>query len=265
MIITEDYHMSKRLTQDYVEQQFKDGGCHLLDTYKSKDVPVKFRCSCGQESTITYGSFRRGSRCIECGGKRKYTFEEIREAFEKAGCKLLDDHYVDAFHKMNAMCSCGKPCRTSWNNFQQGRRCMECAKQKMRDANTGSNHYAWITDRNEEKLRRTVTTKCHSALAHALRSLGKNKTVHSFRILKYTPADLKEHIINHPNWEMVKNTKWHLDHIFPVKAFCDYDIKDIAIINSLDNLQPLEGRENFKKHSKYDKKAFEEWLTTHTK
>lgn len=51
-----------------------------------------------------------------------------------------------------------------------------------------------------------------------------------------------------------------LDHIFPISAFLKRGITDLAIINRLDNLQPLTRKENRSKASKYDKAAFEAFL-----
>ena len=76
----------------------------------------------------------------------------------------------------------------------------------------------------------------------------------------YTPKDLKEHLVNHSNWKRVKDEVWNIDHIFPVKAFIDYGIKDMSLINCLENLQPLEKYDNLSKGRKYDKKQFEKWL-----
>ena len=76
----------------------------------------------------------------------------------------------------------------------------------------------------------------------------------------YTARELKDYIHNHPNWEDVKDKDWHLDHIFPIKAFLDYSIFDAQLINSLDNLQPLKKYDNLSKYCKYDKKEFENWL-----
>jgi hypothetical protein len=53
---------------------------------------------------------------------------------------------------------------------------------------------------------------------------------------------------------------WHTDHIFPIKAFLDYGIVDIKIINCLENLRPLDAKENLCKNAKYDKVLFEQWL-----
>ena len=51
-----------------------------------------------------------------------------------------------------------------------------------------------------------------------------------------------------------------MDHIFPIQAFVDYGIKDIKLINCLENLQPLNGKENCSKGDKYDVEKFEKWL-----
>lgn len=59
---------------------------------------------------------------------------------------------------------------------------------------------------------------------------------------------------------MVKDGEWHLDHVFPIAAFVENGIKDMAIINALDNLQPLEGRKNITKGDTYDRTVFFEWL-----
>jgi len=52
-----------------------------------------------------------------------------------------------------------------------------------------------------------------------------------------------------------------LDHIFPIQAFIKYGIRDIKLINCLENLQPLSPVDNMIKSDNYDKKEFEKWLT----
>lgn len=49
---------------------------------------------------------------------------------------------------------------------------------------------------------------------------------------------------------------WHLDHMFPIKAFADYKISDIKLINALDNLQPLSEADNLIKADKYSAEEF---------
>ncbi len=93
-----------------------------------------------------------------------------------------------------------------------------------------------------------------------LKKFNNNKTCKTEKMLGYSALDLKKFIENHPNWNNVKNKKWSIDHIFPIKAFWDYGISDPTIINGLDNLQPLCHNENVKKNCKYDVFLFEDWL-----
>jgi hypothetical protein len=79
-------------------------------------------------------------------------------------------------------------------------------------------------------------------------------------MLGYSPKQLQEHLKSHPNWQSVKNGKWHLDHIFPINAFKEHGIDDLKIINCLENLQPMEGRANISKGRKYNEKEFLDWL-----
>jgi hypothetical protein len=60
----------------------------------------------------------------------------------------------------------------------------------------------------------------------------------------------------------VKDGKWSIDHIFPVKAFVENKIYDIKIINCLDNLQPMNLIKNFSKGAKYNQEDFVCWLKT---
>lgn len=59
----------------------------------------------------------------------------------------------------------------------------------------------------------------------------------------------------------MKNKNWEVDHIFPIKAFIDCGIKDIKLVNCLDNLQPILKSENRIKSKKYNKNDFLSWLT----
>jgi hypothetical protein len=62
------------------------------------------------------------------------------------------------------------------------------------------------------------------------------------------------------SWCYINSSVWHIDHIFPLTAFVDYELFDMKLANSLDNLRPLTGRDNFSKSSRYNKRDFEKWL-----
>jgi uncharacterized protein YkuJ len=58
---------------------------------------------------------------------RKLTIEQIREVFAKRGCVLLSNEYQNAHVKLDYQCSRGHPGQITWNSFQQGTLCSECA------------------------------------------------------------------------------------------------------------------------------------------
>ena len=79
-------------------------------------------------------------------------------------------------------------------------------------------------------------------------------------MLGYTNAHLHEHMRSFVDWEHLQKGRWHLDHIFPVSAFFAHGITDPKVINALDNLRPLSGRENCSKGARYNKREFERYL-----
>ena len=97
-------------------------------------------------------------------------------------------------------------------------------------------------------------------LRNTLKKTCQKKRDRTHEMLGYTFKDIQDHIYNHPNWKKVKGTIWNLDHIFPIKAFLDYNIRNIKLINNLENLQPLSWQENTKKSANYNKEEFEKWL-----
>jgi hypothetical protein len=90
--------------------------------------------------------------------------------------------------------------------------------------------------------------------------LDGSKSCKTYDLLGYSPSQLREHLEGFPMWTELIKREWHLDHIFPVIAFIKYGITDINIINSLDNLQPLDARSNLSKAGSYDRAEFEAYL-----
>ncbi|CAM0057715.1 hypothetical protein VPHF89G1_0066 [Vibrio phage F89 g1] len=72
-------------------------------------------------------------------------------------------------------------------------------------------------------------------------------------LLGYTCEQLRSHIESQfregMSWD--NRSEWHIDHIKPVIAFIKEGTTDPAIINALDNLQPLWAKENLSKSSKF--------------
>ena len=154
------------------------------------------------------------------------------------------------------MCSCGAESEIRLFSFRGGQRCRSCRTNK------GDRHYAWNPDRGAVALVRTLQRRSRSLLATTLALTGQRKLGKKAHYLGYSSADLKRRLESFPIWNDIRLGKWHIDHIFPIKAFVEHGISDIKLINCLDNLQPLTARENLKKNDTYDKGDFYEWLST---
>lgn len=235
---------------EYVKKLFYQGGCELLEyNYKNNTTRMKYRCSCGNISFTTFARFQLGRRCDKCGIKKmsnslKHSFEFVKQYFTHCGCELLEDHYEFAITPMWYRCKCGNVAKIQFCRFQRGGRCMKCSRIRRKD-------------RDQYKLERMFHGRYCTMLRSMLKRTGRNKTDKKEKILGYGYKDLKQYIEGHPNWDVLKNRKWHIDHIFPAKAFFEHGIFDMKLINCLDNLQPLDAHDNHVKSAKYNKEEFE--------
>jgi hypothetical protein len=244
---------------DSVKEIFSQSGCVLLeDKYENSQMHMDYICSCGSKSKITFNCFLQGTRCKKCGIDKmkasKFDVGKVRGLFEASGCVLLDD-YVKSSIPMRYICSCGNKSKISWNNFSKGRRCKKCGISKR----SNKNHYEWQEDRQKYEENFRFRQRCYKLVRLSLEATGKSKSKRTAELLGYDHKQLQEHITRHPNYKKLKG-EFHIDHIFPIKAFVDYGISDLSIINCLDNLRPLSGAENCGKNAKYDRSSFEDWL-----
>ena len=155
--------------------------------------------------------------------------------------------------KLRYKCACGKESTTNIVSFQKAKRCASCAKKK-------ENNPAWIKDREAVTTKKIFGQRCRWLVKNTLKSIGVKKTSRTKDILGYSGEELRVHITSHCNWGKLKNKSWHIDHIFPVKAFIENGITDLKIINCLSNLRPTLKSYNLQKNSKYDISAFKKWI-----
>lgn len=56
--------VNKKYTFEIVKNIFKEQKCELLEhDYKNTKQKLKYICNCGNESVITFESFKNGTRC----------------------------------------------------------------------------------------------------------------------------------------------------------------------------------------------------------
>jgi len=246
-----------------IKQYFQEQRCELLESnYVNAKHVMNYKCVCGSIAKICWSNFKSGRRCKKCRttkitNKTRHSYQYVYDYFKNNDCFLLSAEYKNSSTLMNYQCACGNLAEICFANFKNGRRCKKCAINNI----SGSNHYLWNPDRVEVAQNLHFRKRCYGVLYLALKSLGISKTTRYVSVVGYTARSLKKHIIEHSNWQKVKDKNWEVDHIFPIKAFIDCGIKDIKLVNCLDNLQPILKSENRIKSKKYNKNDFLIWLT----
>ena len=248
--------MITKLTFEQVSDYFRNQGCELLEReYNGVYAKLQYRCQCGNITICTFNNFQVGRRCARCGGIEKYTYQHVKNFFELAGYQLLETKYISANHNMQYRCPEGHESSIRWKHFMRGIRCGKCAVENR----SGDKSRNWNPNRDEIRLFQKIRRKYQKMVMRVLN--GKRKQTRSQLLLGYGRKQLTEHLMQCPNWTMLKDQNWELDHIFPIKAFYDLGIEDPKIINALDNLQPLSKRENIQKSDHYDMNEFKTWLS----
>ncbi len=246
-----------KLTQIQIEDECSKHGFIFTGIYINIDTAFECICPCGNSTKKTLGNIRKGQTCRKCKGLDSPIQSELENKFKEHGYKLLSV-YKNCKDPLDYKCSCGNISKISYSNFRKGQQCSECAILKR----SKENHWNWNPDREYMKLSKQIKDRSHLLVKRCLQYTGGKKNKYTEEILGYTKKELLEHLQTHINWERVKNTVWHIDHIFPMAIFIKYGIFDPKIINSLDNLQPLEASENCSKQDECDEIEFIEYLKT---
>jgi len=121
-----------KLTFDFVSEYFKKHNCELLETeYINANTKMKYKCKCGNESSITYGNFQSGKRCMKCGGCEVLKYDFVRNYFKEQECELLEIEYINNETKMSYRCKCGNESSITFGSFQSGSRCSKCGGSEV--------------------------------------------------------------------------------------------------------------------------------------
>lgn len=118
----------RRKAFEEVKSAFANAGLTLLEIeYKNSSTLMKCRCKCGREFETFYSTVQQGGgSCPACAGNEKYTYDQVKTAFEEAGCVLLSSDYESAHGKLEYICSCGGASTVCFANFRHGNRCKQC-------------------------------------------------------------------------------------------------------------------------------------------
>ena len=253
-----------KYTYDDVKYLVEEKECKLLskkEDYSTSNSIITFVCNCGSQSKTTFSSFLCGRRCYNCRSermaiKKRRPIEKVCEIFEKEGYTLLSDSYVNVNMPLSFHCPRGHEHQISLSNWKKGQRCRKCYEEDR----LGPNHPNWCQDREAKRLRDSIRRRCFGLLHNVLRATGQKKNTKSYDLLGYNWQELQKHLSSFPVWTSLQKQVWHIDHIFPIDAFIKNGIIDPKVINALDNLQPMLGKDNWNKSNCYDKRKFCRYL-----
>jgi len=147
---------NRKLNYKEVRSIFKKQGCKLLSReYINSATPLKYKCSCGNISTIRLGDFNRGLRCMKCGtekasAKQKLSYKYVKNFFKKKGCKLLSKTYENNRGLLRYKCSCNNISTICFDSFKAGHKCMICGIKKQSTNQLGSLNHMWNSTYSEE-------------------------------------------------------------------------------------------------------------------
>ncbi len=119
-----------RLSFYNIKQSFIDAGYLLLTIdYTSSKEKLKYKCPLGHINSVLWANWKKGSRCPTCFNiKRRNNVDNIREDFASKGYTLLSTEYKNNKTKLYYVCPNDHKHSIRWNDWQQGCRCPDCAK-----------------------------------------------------------------------------------------------------------------------------------------
>lgn len=233
--------------------EFIKCNCYLLSTeYINNRTKLKYICSCGNISFISYSNFQKGRRCKDCGikiysSKKRNIYKSVYNYFKEQNCELLETKYVNAHTKMKYKCKCDRISSITYNKFQQGRRCKLCQYEN----NIGDKNTNWNKDRT---IKRRTSYLSFNLEKYKILSDDINYLLYLF----YKNLS-DEKIIN-------KNI-YAVDHIHPRKAFIDNNLDNIYgqkliynMCNLRENLRIISQKDNRTKAAKYNQENFLSWF-----
>lgn len=183
-----------------VQKTFRDNGCELLETsYINCDTLLKYRCKCGNFSSITYYNIKNGSHCQACGNikignKLRTKFLKVQKKFEKHGCKLLETEYKNTNTPLKYTCSCGNNSYITFSNLKSGHLCNQCIRERTRQTNLrkyGCINYTQ-TDECKERIKQTNLQKYGVEHVMHVPEIYEKQQMSAFKYKSFTMPSGKE-------------------------------------------------------------------------
>jgi hypothetical protein len=229
-------------------EHFKCKACCETKIYNEENFKIEKR----NKSGLT-------SKCAICISKEAAIYNEKQKSSKKVarqtkkctGCNIAKQATATFFH------------RSSRAKDGLKSECKECNCARTREWNKRPE----TKEREREKFQKSafhrIKRSVNCSINHGLKRESSHKDGSCWDYLGYTVHELKEHLEKHfedwMSWENYgtiakydKGRTWQIDHIYP-HSLLPYDSMDCANFKkcwSLENLRPLDSKQNIKKSNK---------------
>ena len=127
--------IGKKLNYIEVKQYIESFDYKLLSTnYINALTKLELQCPKDHIYFGVYGNFQQGIRCPECSGLKRKTLRGVKEYIESFGYELLSTEYKNSKEKLELQCPKKHIFKMSYDCFQRGQRCPECANKMKGDS-----------------------------------------------------------------------------------------------------------------------------------
>jgi 5-methylcytosine-specific restriction endonuclease McrA len=250
----------------YDVQSNKETEISLKDLNKNSLIKINSKCDiCGFESEISYQNYNKS---FKNGGYyccKKCSYTKVKIDIEKISKRIIESKRIKYDKITNYIQENGYSfCKKCNNRFELdkfrktklGRYILVC---NICRSNDFKNYYKNLDhETKKERKRRYYRNSIHinlwrSILKSYLFRRNKNKLDETISLLGYSSNDLKKHLESkfdkYMSWETY-GKYWQVDHIIPVSFF--KESTPINMVNSLENLRPLEKNYNLSRGNKLD-------------
>ena len=130
----------KKLEISFINEQFKKGGYNLLTKYYvSSGNKLDYICDRGHFGSMSWDKWKQGIRCPICScirisDSQRLEYKFVKDKFKKEEYTLLSEKYINNRTKLTVKCNEGHVIDMTYDSFNSGHRCMECAKEKIGNA-----------------------------------------------------------------------------------------------------------------------------------
>lgn len=246
-------------------QKFCDIGCQEIYSKKLKIFEARveggnkicIRCN-NEYKPYFYNSDKQKYCSANCRHLDAKNPKNQREKIHNKVCLYCSEQYMTASHNSNF---CNTNCRMEYHKKNWRLKTQEIRKVQERVCSICEKIFTPKKSLRQiycsKRCREKVTKKIYKMLSTCYKSTNQEIRM---KQLGYSPKELLEHLQTFDNWDKLKNSDWHLDHKIPIAAFVRNGVTDPSIICKLENLQPLNGKENCSKGDKFDQVEFEKYM-----